>query len=153
MQQAVIGVFMVHHQQPAVRTVLREVMNAVVVHAKLRFLLGGAVAGVDLECRVVARQAHRVAPRRDHLHRIALRHHHLVGARHRHALEAEPGAASEAGATLERAQRSEQRSERGSSPAAQHDAARRLRKLVNGGVGGAVAVLHQAEILGHRDPC
>ena len=72
-QQPVVGVLVVHHQQPGVRAVLREVVDAVVVHAHLRFLFGRAVGRVGLERRVLARQADRVAPRRDHLCRSSPR--------------------------------------------------------------------------------
>jgi hypothetical protein len=53
-QQAVVDVLVVHHEQAARRAVLREEVDAVVMHAHLGFLLGGGVARVLLEGRVLA---------------------------------------------------------------------------------------------------
>ena len=64
-------------------------MNAVVVHPQLRFLFGGAVAGVGLEGVVFTRQAHWVAPGRNDLGEIAFGHDDGIGAGHRDALEAQ----------------------------------------------------------------
>jgi hypothetical protein len=65
-QQAVVDVLVVHHEQAGRVRVggpgKRVVVDAVVVHAELRFLLRGGVAGVEAERRVLARDSDRFAP-------------------------------------------------------------------------------------------
>ena len=93
MQQAIIRVFVVDGQQgraccaPAKRQ--REVGHAVVVHAGLQRLFFGAVAGVLLEGRLLARHADRIAPGVQHLGGIASRHMHHVIRRERQAGKAQ----------------------------------------------------------------
>ena len=92
-QQAIIGVFVVDGQQAAlaVRRAKRqrEVGHAVVVHAGLQRLFFGAVAGVLLEGRLLARHADRIAPGVQHLGGIASRHMHHVIRRERQAGKAQ----------------------------------------------------------------
>ena len=82
-QQAVVGVLVVHDQQ-AMRAaaVDRVVMHAVVVHAHLHRLVGGAVAGVGLPRRHVSGHTDRLAPGREGHGLVAFGHDHrvLVGA-------------------------------------------------------------------------
>ena len=52
-EQAVVGILVVLHQQAAPRSVDREVHQAIIMHAPLPGLVGGAVAGILLERRPV----------------------------------------------------------------------------------------------------
>ena len=84
MQQAVIGVLMIHRKQAATIAVKRKVVNAVVVHTGLQFLLGCGVTGVILVRGHLACDAHRIAPAVKHLRAITLGHGDCVEAVHRH---------------------------------------------------------------------
>ncbi|MNR14436.1 hypothetical protein D3C85_1309110 [compost metagenome] len=92
-QQAVVGVFVVHRQQAVLGAGggqrQREVAHAVMVHAGLDFLLGGRVGRVLLERRQIALDADRVAPGVQHVGAVAFRHHHAVVAGERDGLEAQ----------------------------------------------------------------
>jgi hypothetical protein len=84
-QQAVIGVLVVGHQQAAVAApVEREEAHAVVVHAHLHGLVGGAVAAVEPEGGQLAGHADRLTPGLQHLRRVALGHRHAIGLGERH---------------------------------------------------------------------
>ena len=150
-QQAVVDVLMVRRQQAAPRAVERVVVHAVVVHAHLHGLVGGAVAGVWLPRRHRAGDAHRLAPRRDRLGDITFGHHQRVGTGRRHALEAEPCAAARRCAAAERSrQRRVQRRRRGPGAEPQQMPPRRVANLMDARVERAVAVLHRVEVLRHR---
>jgi hypothetical protein len=154
-QQAVVGVLVVAHQQATAAAFERVELQAVVVHAHLQRLLGGAVRRIGSPGRHGPRDAHRFAPGRQHLGRVALGHDHGVGLGSRNALEAQPrrGGGLQAAGTA--GQGREDR--RGCQPdaALQHDAACRAGDLVDAGVRRAVAVLqagavlHGADVLGH----
>ena len=88
-QQAVVGVLMVHRKQAAFVAVERKVMNAVVMHARLQLLLGGGVASVSLVRGHLARDAHRVAPAIQHLCAITFRHGDRIETGERYRFEAE----------------------------------------------------------------
>ena len=90
-QQTVVHVLVVHGQQTALRAFKGVVVNAIVVHANLGFLLGSGVAGVVFEGVVLACNAHRVAPRCNDVGHIALGHRDGVGCGNSHALEANFG--------------------------------------------------------------
>ena len=132
-QQAVVHILVVHGQQAHLGAFLRKVVDAVVVHAKLGCLLGGAVAGVVLERSVFTRHAHRVTPGCDHLHGVALGHRHRVGRGKGHALEAQQGASTRArggtthqrSSTGHRAQRRQKIAGQRAQTATQQGAARR----------------------------
>jgi hypothetical protein len=148
-QQAVVGVLVVHHQQPAgVAVAARErvEVDAVVVHPRLHLLLRGGVAGVEAERRAARRHADGLAPGGDRLHRVALRNDDRIGHADRHAPEPERG-----GGSLRRraaGERREQGADRRAEAAAEHDAPLGRRHLVEAGVGQAVAVLHRREVPG-----
>jgi hypothetical protein len=89
-QQAVVGVLVVHHEQAARRAALeREEVDAVVVHAHLHGLLGGGVAGVVLERRHVAGHADRLAPGDEGRGGVPLGHDEAVAGAWGDGLEAE----------------------------------------------------------------
>jgi hypothetical protein len=148
-QQAVVGVLMVHREQAMGGAALERIeVDAVVVHAHLHFLLGRRVGGVGAPGGHVARHADRLAPGRDHARHIALGHDERVGAGGGHALEAEPGARTRhPGATG--GQRAEERAEGRAQRELQHAAPRRIGHAVDVGIGGAIAVLHRIEVFRH----
>ncbi len=86
-QQAVVHVLVIHGQKTTLGAFLRVVMNPIVVHTQLGLLLGGGVAGVFFKSMVVARHAHRITPRRNHLYGISLRHGNGVCSRYRHTFK------------------------------------------------------------------
>ena len=86
-QQALIHILVVHGQKTTLGAFLRVVMNTVVVHTQLGLLLGGSVAGVFFKSMVVARHAHRITPRGNHLHGVALRHGNGVCSRYTHTFK------------------------------------------------------------------
>jgi hypothetical protein len=89
-QQRLVGVLVVHHEQAALAAgVEREEVHAVVVHAGLHGLVVGAVARVGREGRHAARDAGGRAPGVEHLPFVLGRHHHAVAQRGGHAGEAE----------------------------------------------------------------
>ena len=149
-QQAVVGVLVVERDQPVRgRTIEREEGHAVVVHAQLHGLLFGAVAGVLAEGWHAPRDAHRIAPGRQHLGHVARWHDQPVRLVRRHRGEAQTRSSAKAGATGQWLQQGAQSRHgadlQGLAPAgAQH--------VVDAGVGGAVAVLHGRKILAHRPP-
>ena len=151
-QQALIGVLVVDHQQAALalrRAFERKEMHAVVVHAGLQRLLGGAVAAVGAKCRQPGRQPRRtdgVAPGVDGLGHVTGRHQYGVGARHRHAGEAEQPRRRRAHAGRQRSQQGA----RGGQAAAQHHAPRRIAKRVDVGIGRGVGILQGRKVLHAR---
>ena len=72
-EQTVVYVLMVHGQQTALRAFKRVVVNAIVVHANLCFLLCSVVACVIFESVVLTCNAHGVAPRCNDVGRVAFR--------------------------------------------------------------------------------
>ena len=146
-QQAVVGVFVVHHQQAAPAAVERVEVDAVMVHAHLQRLVGGAVGGVGPPGRHLAGHAHRLAPGREGLGHIAFRHHQGIAGAGRNRLEAELGrAAHRTGAAAQAGERGRA----GQAQAtAQHHAPRRVGHVVDARIGRAVGVFHRAEVLGH----
>jgi hypothetical protein len=156
MQQAVVDVFMVQHQQAAVRTVERKEGHAVVVHAGLQGLFVRRVGAIGLEGRHAARDAGGVAPAIEHLRAVALGHDDLVDGRHGHALEADGPAqrthrAAGGGATGQRAgsQGAEKAGHRRGQSAAHEHPPFRVGHVVDRGVGGRVGVLHLRVVFGH----
>ena len=87
-QQTVVHVLVVHGQQTAFRAFQGVVMNAIVVHSNLGFLLGSGVTGVVFESVVLTCNAHGVAPRCNDVGHIALWHSDRVGCGNSHALKA-----------------------------------------------------------------
>jgi hypothetical protein len=153
-QQALVDILVIHHQQARSRAVLREVMDAIVVQTELRLLLHGAVRGIELECRVVSRQAHRLTPGGNDLRVVALWHAHRIFGGYRHALESEQGyrARTRRGTARERRHARQRRQQcrcQRTEPAAQHRAPGGRREFEQVWVGGAVAVPHGREVLGH----
>ena len=155
-QKAFVGVLMVHGQQAALGTLLHKVMDAIVVHAKLGFLLCGAVTRVVLESVVFSRQAYGVSPWRNDLHRVAFGHGHDIRRRQRNTLKAQErdtacrsGTARHCRSTADRAQGRQKIAGQRAQAASQHRATRRLRDVMNAGVGGAIAVLHGREVFCH----
>ena len=88
-QQAIVGVFVVHDQHTAAAAIDREIPHAVMVHADLCRLLCGSVAGIGLESRHVAGDTDRIAPLADHLRLVAFRDDDGVGGADRHGFETE----------------------------------------------------------------
>ena len=74
-QQAVVGVLVVHREQ-RVAVGQRKELDRVVVHAGLQRLVGGAVARVHAELGRADVDAERIAPARQHLRAVAGRHGH-----------------------------------------------------------------------------
>ena len=136
--------------RPRARAVERIEVHAVVVHAHLHGLVGGAVGAVSAPRRHVARHADRFAPGGDDLGDVALGHDQRVGAGRRHGLEAEQRLAEPRSAGAAARQRPEQRARRRAERQPQHRAPRRVGDAVDVVVGRAVAVLHRVEVLGHR---
>ncbi len=89
-EQAVVGVLVVHRQEAAAggrgARREREEVEAVVVHTRLLLLVGDRVARIGAERRPVG---DRVAPGVQDLGRVSGRNDHRVGDRDRHALEAQ----------------------------------------------------------------
>ena len=76
MQQAVVGIFVVHHQKAAAGALgsigQRKVVDAVMVHPRLQRLLFSGVAGILTECRRTGRVTNGIAPGIQHVSRIPL---------------------------------------------------------------------------------
>ena len=157
-QQAVVGVLVVHRQQAAriAIAIERIEVDAVVVHAHLRRLLGARMRCIAAPGRHVAGNAYRLAPGGEGRRDITLGHHQRVGGHGRHGLEADHrhhrlGRFARRRGGAARHQRRIQRARRQAHAAAQHGAPRRVAHVVDARVGRAVAVLHRVEILArHR---
>ena len=150
-QQAVVGVFVVHCQQPTPRAVEGVVMNAVVVHAHLHRLVGRAVAAVAAPGRHVAGDADRLAPGGDRHGHVAFGNDERVVAGGRHRLEAEQRpAAAHAGAA--RQQWPQHAGSQGRQTPLHPEATRRVGHVVNTRVERGVAQLHRFEVFGHDCP-
>ncbi len=116
----------------------------------LHRLLGGAVGRVGRPRRHVAGDAHRLAPGCQHAGRVARGHDHGVG--HGGGMPLKPSrrrGAGRAGRPTQPASGAKKGRRGQAEAAAQHGAPRGVGDLVDGGVGGAVAVLHGREVLGH----
>ena len=145
-QQAVVGVLVVHDEQ-AVRAAAGDgvVVDAVVVHAHLHRLVGRAVAGIHAPGRHVAGHADRFAPGHEGHGLVALGHDHRVLVGGRDALEAEPRPAARRQAAAAGQQPGGQRTQ----AALQPQPPRRVGHTVDVRIGAAVGVFHRVEVLGH----
>ncbi len=156
-----VDIFVVHGQQAALRTFECIVVNAIVVHAKLSFLLGGSVAGIVFERMVLAHNAYGVAPRCNDVSNVAFWNSDAVCQRNGHTFEANFGCwahahgctASEGSRATNGAEGRQKAAGQCAQATAQHLAARGLRHVVNAGVGRAVAVFHQGKVFCHGDVC
>jgi len=124
---------------------------------QLHGLFFGAVASVELEGWHLAGDAHRLAPGRQRARGVALRHDDAVGYRRTQRRKAQHRAGPAegrcaAGTATQRARSAdgpEQTAQGQPHATAQPKPALWVGDVVDAGVGGAVAVLHCAEIFGH----
>ena len=98
MKQAIIGVFMVGHDDAMGRAAIeRKKHQAVVVHAHLRGLLCGGVGSISAVGRHIAGDADRLAPSRHDIEAIAGWHLYKVFQAGRQCLKIQTAAGRSAG--------------------------------------------------------
>ena len=146
-QQTIIGVLMVHHQEAVLASSFalaeRIVVNAIVMHAHLHFLLSGGVGGIEFKRRHITSDPDGLAPRCERLRGVALWHGDAVFGRDGYAFETDQRSCARCrtagGAACQPAKNAT-----GSEPqaAAQDQAASGIRNVMNTRVGGRIGVFH-----------
>jgi len=141
MQQAVVGVLVVHGKQATASAITeREKNQAIMVHSHLDGLLLRRVGGVHPEGRHLACNADRLAPGSNHLGGVALGHRQLIAKARGDWLETQRGSSGQQIAHRGAAAQHGHQGGRRATP--QHGPARWVGDFMDGGVATAVAVLH-----------
>ena len=91
-----VYILVVHRQQTTFGAFLGKIMDAVVVHSQLGFLVRSGIAGIVFECVVFARHTYGITPRRNDLVGIAFWHGDGIGRGYAHTFKTDQGSAGHA---------------------------------------------------------